>query len=192
MTEPQLPASPSATVRPPTRRWLVGGIGVAAAVAGAGWAWRGRQPGGAEGASADVLWQQAFETPTGVPFDLAALRGRPVIVNFWATWCPPCVEEMPLLDRFHRAQPPGGWQVLGVAVDQPSAVRRFLERTPVAFPIAMAGLQGTDLSKALGNGAGGLPFSVAVSGEGMVLHRKIGQLSEGDLAGWTGGTHKGA
>lgn len=113
-------------------------------------------------------------------------RGRPLLLNFWATWCPPCVEEMPLLDAFYREHQTKGVQVLGIAVDQPSAVRRFLQKTPVAYPLGMAGMGGTELSKSLGNSAGGLPFTVAVHGDGRVLHRKIGQLSPQDLQQWAG------
>ncbi|XAH24707.1 TlpA disulfide reductase family protein [Xylophilus sp. GW821-FHT01B05] len=173
-----------------SRRWLLGSAAVVALLAGAGLSWRryATSAGAASGDTADALWQQSFETPAGAPLDLQALRGRPLLVNFWATWCPPCVEELPMLDSFHREQAGragAAWQVLGVAVDQPSSVRRFLQKTPVAFPIAMAGLQGTDLSKTLGNTQGGLPFTVAIGQDGAVLHRKMGQLSHDDLASWS-------
>lgn len=197
MTEPD-PVSPAAApsgaastsvpgdAPAPRRRVLLAGVATAAVLAGAGWQlWR--QRGGADGdAALAALWQQPFETPAGAPLDLQALRGRPLLLNFWATWCPPCVEELPMLDQFHQAQPATGWQVLGLAIDQPSSVRRFLEKTPVRFPIAMAGLQGTDLAKSLGNAGGGLPFTVVVDARGTVTHRKMGQLVPSDLSGWTG------
>jgi hypothetical protein len=72
-----------------------------------------------------------------------------------------------------------------MAIDQPSAVRKFLEKTPVSFPVGMAGLGGTDLVKSLGNLTGGLPFTVVLGSEGAVLHRKMGQLSSTDLQMWT-------
>ena len=111
----------------------------------------------------------------------------PVLVDFWATWCPPCVEEMPLLDSFYRENKSKSWQVLGVAVDQPSAVRRFMQKTPVSYPIGMAGMGGTGLSKSLGNLAGGLPFTVVGHPNGNVMHRKIGQVTPQNLAEWVGG-----
>ncbi|WP_198970051.1 TlpA family protein disulfide reductase [Xylophilus sp. ASV27] len=180
------PAAPQRT----RRHWLLGGAAGAALLAGAGLSWRRHAASDAPagGDTAELLWQQSFETPEGAPLDLQALRGRRLLVNFWATWCPPCVEELPMLDQFHReqaARAAAAWQVLGVAVDQPSSVRRFLQKTPVAFPVAMAGLQGTDLSKALGNRQGGLPFTVAIGPDGAVLHRKMGQLSHDDLASWS-------
>ena len=175
-------ASPHA---PPSRRkavlWATAGI---AAAAGAGLAWRSTAGKGDDSGAA--LWQQQFDTPDGQPLDLSAFRGKgKLVVNFWATWCPPCVAELPMLDRFGRDHADRGWQVLGLAVDQPSSVRRFLASRPVAFPTGMAGLQGTELSRSLGNTQGSLPFTVVFAANGSVLHRKIGQLTEADLAAWT-------
>lgn len=169
---------------PPSRqrRWLVVGAGVAAAAAGAGLAlWR-HQP--AAGGDASALWGLTFDTPAGQQIAIASLRGKPLVVNFWATWCPPCVEELPLLDRFSREHAVKGWQVVGLAIDQPSAVRKFLAATPVSFPIGLAGLEGTELGKSLGNTAGGLPFTVVLAADGTVRERRIGKLSAADLARW--------
>lgn len=162
------------------------GIGAAAAVAGAGaafWRWRLAEPSAADGAAA-AFWQTSLSGVDGQPVALNTFAGKPLLVNFWATWCPPCVEELPLLNRFHQQQQPKGWQVLGIAVDQPSAVKRWLERSPLAFPVVLAGLQGTEMSKNLGNQAGGLPFSVLFNAKGQVLERKLGQLHESDLGAW--------
>jgi thiol-disulfide isomerase/thioredoxin len=169
---------------PPSRhrRWLVAAFGVAAAAAGAGLAlWR-QQP--ASGGDASALWTLTFDTPAGQQIPMASLRGKPLVVNFWATWCPPCVEELPLLDRFSREQAAKGWQVVGLAIDQPSSVRKFLAATPVTFPIGLAGLEGTELGKSLGNTAGGLPFTVVLGADGAVRERRIGKLAPADLARW--------
>ncbi len=132
----------------------------------------------------DAFWGLSLETPDGAPLPMQSFQGAPLLVNFWATWCPPCVEEMPLLDAFYRENKDKNWKVLGLAVDQPSAVRRFMQKTPVAYPIGMAGMGGTELSKSLGNQAGGLPFTVVVHPDGHVMHRKIGQVSAQNLAEW--------
>jgi thiol-disulfide isomerase/thioredoxin len=164
------------------RRLLLGGLGVAAAAAGAGVAlWR--QPPDA-GGDASSLWGLTFATPSGGELPMGSLRGKPLLVNFWATWCPPCVEELPLLDRFSREHAANGWQVIGLAVDQPSSVRKFLGATPVAFPIGLAGLEGTDLGKALGNTSGGLPFTVVLGADGKVRERRMGKVAPADLVRW--------
>ncbi|MGP1629909.1 MAG: TlpA family protein disulfide reductase, partial [Giesbergeria sp.] len=131
-----------------------------------------------------AFFAQSFETPDGAPLMLDAFRGKPLLLNFWATWCPPCIAELPLLNTFYRDHQARGWQVLGLAVDQPSAVRTFLARSPVDFPVGMAGLGGTELARSLGNLAGGLPFSVVFAANGKVLHRKMGQVKPQDLTDW--------
>jgi thiol-disulfide isomerase/thioredoxin len=115
---------------------------------------------------------------------MAALTGKPLLVNFWATWCPPCVEELPLIDAFWRQNQTNGFQVVGLAIDQPSAVRRFLQRQALGFPLGLAGLGGTELAKSLGNSSGGLPFSVFFNADGTIWRKKLGQLSPDDLAQW--------
>jgi thiol-disulfide isomerase/thioredoxin len=167
------------------RRLLYAGVAGAALAAGAGVAWwRFRDAEGSAGDAAAVLWPLEFETPAGSQLAMQALRGKPLLLNFWATWCPPCIEELPLLDRFYRQNAAGNWQVVGLAIDQPSAVRKFLERTPVSFPVGLAGLGGSELTKALGNVSGGLPFTVLIGSNGRVEHRKIGRLAPADLAEW--------
>jgi thiol-disulfide isomerase/thioredoxin len=131
-----------------------------------------------------AFWGATLDSPEGKPVSLAGFRGKPLLVNFWATWCPPCVEELPMINAFYEAQRSRGWQVLGIAIDQPSAVRQWLQRSPLSFPVVLAGLQGTEMSKSLGNQAGGLPFSVLFSAKGEVHERKLGQLHADDLKKW--------
>lgn len=166
------------------RTWLLGGVAAAAAVAGAAVAWWRLRPSGPAGGPADALWALTLDTPAGGELALASLRGAPLLVNFWATWCPPCVEEMPLLDRFFRENSASGWKVVGLAIDQPSSVRQFLARMPVSFPVGMAGLQGTELGRSLGNQTGGLPFTVVVGRDGLIRERKMGQVTPADLDRW--------
>lgn len=166
------------------RTVLMTGAAAAAAAAGAWVSWRRIAPQAVLSGAETAFWAGNFEGPNGEAVALAAMRGRPLLVNFWATWCPPCVEELPLLNAFNLANAALGWQVLGLAVDQPSAVRGFLQKLPLNFPVGMAGFAGTELSRSLGNPSGSLPYTVVFGSEGTVLHRKIGKVSEADLAQW--------
>lgn len=165
------------------RTWLVAGIGAGAALAGAGgalWLERRRQAAEAELAP---LWATRLPRPEGGELAFDTLRGRPLLVNFWATWCPPCVRELPLLDRFHREQA-GRWQVLGIAVDGPDPVREFLRRSPLGFPVVLAGFEGMTLVRRLGHPGGGLPFSVAIDARGRLRQRQVGELDAATLQRW--------
>lgn len=158
--------------------------GLLAAAAGAGVAWWRLQPAAVEPDGVRDFWRQRFERPQGGGLAMADFRGRPLLVNFWATWCPPCVEELPMIDTFWREHSANGLQVLALAIDQPSAVRRFLERQPLGVPVGLAGLQGTALSRTLGNLNGGLPFTVFFRADGGIYRQKLGQLAKSDLEQW--------
>jgi len=166
------------------RRWLLAGaVGLVAAGVGAGVAWQRFRP---HDVQPDNFWSLSFPTPEegGQMLALAPLRGRPLLVNFWATWCPPCVEELPLLNSFYAQNKANGWQMVALAVDKADSVRRFLTRMPLDIPVGMAGMEGSDLARSLGNEAGGLPFTVVFGPNGRVLERKIGQVQESDLQAW--------
>ena len=167
------------------RLWLTGAVAAVAAGAGAGVAWWRSQPQAMGPGLEAQLWGQTFETPDGKPFVMAGFQGRPLLVNFWATWCPPCVKELPMLSEFAAQQGAKGIQVVGLAVDKSEAVMRFLQRQPVQFPVAIAMQGGLGLSRSLGNLQGGLPFTVLFDAKGQVRQRKIGELSSEDLTDWS-------
>lgn len=116
-----------------------------------------------------------------LPDDFA---GRPLLVNVWASWCGPCIREMPELDRYARAQGDDGTRVLGIALDDPAAVREFLQRVPVSYPLAIDAPGRADAGVRLGNPRGVLPYSVLVSADGRVLKQRIGPFGDGEIDGW--------
>ncbi|MEI6760171.1 MAG: TlpA disulfide reductase family protein [Betaproteobacteria bacterium] len=183
------PSSPAPSESGKTsRRWLLSGVAALAVIGGAAVAWRRQAPPAKPqtgDGQASGLWSLQLSTPQGSPLALAGLRGRPLLVNFWATWCPPCVDELPLLSSFYQQNQVKGWQVLGIAVDQTDAVNRFLARSPVSFTVAMAGMAGLELSRSLGNLSGGLPFTVVLTSAGEVAQRKMGRITEAELAAWS-------
>ncbi len=130
------------------------------------------------------FWAMRFPTPEGGEIAAASLRGQPLLLNFWGTWCPPCIQEMPELDRFAREHAAAGWRVLGLAVDNPKAVLEFLARSPVSYTIGLAGFEGSELTRKLGNTQSGLPFTVAFDKSGAVTHRKAGATTLQELQTW--------
>ena len=114
--------------------------------------------------------------------DLAA--GRPLLVNFWASWCRPCLEEMPALDAFARRQGANGVQVVGIALDEADAVRSFLDARPVGYAVLVDSPGPADSSVLLGNARGVLPYSVLVGTDGRILKQWAGPLEPDDLDGW--------
>lgn len=181
---------PTGTPMAPTarnRRLLVGATAAGAALLGVGAAWW-RRPGLSESADrgavaepVEGIWSLQWDTPEGGKLPMQSFRGRPLLLNFWATWCAPCVEELPLINDFYRQNKANGWQVLALAIDKPVPVQGFLKKMPLDFPIGMAALAGVDLGRSLGNVAGGLPFTVVIGAEGAVLYRKMGRLHAEDL-----------
>lgn len=168
------------------RGWMLAtGVAATAAAAGVGWSiWRNQaKPTGFEA----EIWQASFDTPQGTRLALADLRGHPLVLNFWATWCPPCIREMPALDRFARDFHARGWRVVGLAVDTAQPVRDFLARTPVSYAIGLTGFTGIDLARRLGNTSGGLPFTLVLGRDGALLQRRLGETTYDELAQWAQG-----
>jgi thiol-disulfide isomerase/thioredoxin len=173
------------------RNWILAG-GTGAAAAAAGLAWRLTRPAATAAPAPVVLdeatsafWQASFPQPDGATLAMATLRGQALVLNFWATWCPPCVKEMPELDRFAKAFAARGGRVVGLAVDNPKPVREFLQRSPVGYAIVMAGFDGTELSRKLGNTSGALPFTAVFARNGMLVQRKLGETGFDELQAWT-------
>lgn len=165
------------------RNMLYGGAAAVAGLTGVSAAWW-RAGLADDTAAAESFWHLDIETPDGLTLQMSRFRGQKLLVNFWATWCPPCIEELPFLDNFYQKNKADNWQVLGLAVDQSSAVRTWLKARPLSFPVGMAGLGGARLSQTMGNTAGSLPFSVVFDSAGGILQRKVGKVSVQELSAW--------
>lgn len=127
----------------------------------------------------------SLKTLTGNVVELpATYTGRPILINFWASWCGPCIQEMPELDRYSTSQGAHGTQVVGIALDDAEAVRAFLQRTPVGYPILLDAAGPRDSGVQLGNPKGVLPYSVLVSADGRLLKQRIGPFDPGEVDHW--------
>lgn len=159
--------------------WLL--IALVAAGAGAFVGHKSFSPAPASDRAAEMFFQARLPDPAGQPIDLAALRGKTIVVNFWAPWCGPCVEEMPDLTALHAEYQSRNVEFVGVGIDSAANIQQFIKKVPVAYPLAVAGFDGTELSRQFGNAAGGLPYTVVISPDGAVVYRKMGRVSPAEL-----------
>lgn len=117
----------------------------------------------------------------GQPRSLAQWRGKIILLNFWATWCPPCREEIPLFIRLQERYGHKGLQIVGVAIDKKEAVAEFRRQLDISYPLLMAEAKGLDLLTSFGNRSGLLPYSVVIDREGAIRSYKLGAYREREL-----------
>ncbi|MHA3904022.1 TlpA family protein disulfide reductase [Castellaniella sp. WN] len=140
--------------------------------------------GGVRGAGASILpadpvFGRSFADLQGRDQALSAYVGRPVLMNFWASWCAPCVREMPLLETLHQRYP--DLALLGLAIDTRANVERFLQKVQVSYLLLLTGTQGIPLMRELGNKGGGLPFTLLFDRGGRVADSIMGELDPDDI-----------
>jgi len=127
------------------------------------------------------LYAQSLNDLEGKPQPLAQWKGKPLLVNFWATWCGPCVREMPELA--HLAGDDGGkrFNVIGIGIDTPTNMSEFAAKMDITYPLYVGGMGGTELSRGFGNTNGGLPYTVLIGADGQVIKTYLGELKFDEL-----------
>jgi thiol-disulfide isomerase/thioredoxin len=130
----------------------------------------------AHGNPVEMLWAASVTDADGKPQALSAFKGQKVVVNFWASWCGPCVEEMPELVQLSHEYKKKGIRFIGIGVDSEKNVKAFLQKVKVDYPVFVSGYAGADLARQFGNSAGALPFTVVIDETGKVRETKLGQI----------------
>jgi len=168
---------------------LAGAISILIALLGRNWLGDPKAPSlslpGLQDSSSDQLQHLPdFSLPDlqGQPFASAQLQGQVVVLHFWASWCLPCLKEMPLLDKAQRAS--DKLRVVGIAIDTPAEAGRYLAKHPVSYPIVLGGTEAVELSRRLGNRLQGLPFIVIFDALGQRVHAQTGGIRPADLEGY--------
>ena len=156
---------------------LYGTAGVAAAAAGviAGPLLLQKRSGAA------ALLATVFPDLQGRPRRLLEWRGRVALVNFWATWCEPCREEIPLLIEVSRKYAADGLEVVGIAIDTVDKIREYAAKFGIPYPILVGDMRAIELMRQLGNPAGALPYTVALGRSGALAARKLGAYKAAEL-----------
>lgn len=126
--------------------------------------------------AAAQLFTATLPDATGAPQSLSQWQDKVVIVNFWATWCAPCVEEMPELSALQSGISKKNIQLIGLGIDSPENIKKFASKYKISYPLYVAGMQGSELSRQLGNRSGGLPFTVLIGKDGQVRKTYLGRL----------------
>ncbi len=133
-------------------------------------------PAGAASPAVAALFGQTLKDVGGKEQALAQWKGKTLVVNFWAPWCAPCVEEMPELSTLAADSAAKNIQVLGIGIDSPTNIAEFAAKFKIAYPLYVAGMSGTDLARQFGNAGGGLPFTVLIGPDGQVRKTYLGRL----------------
>ncbi|KGD93625.1 thioredoxin [Achromobacter sp. RTa] len=165
------------------RLLLSAGVAIAATVAG-GYTLMGRKSPGPQ-APADAgdpvaaLMQLQLPDLNGASHSLSGWKGQPIVVNFWATWCAPCVREMPELDALQKKYP--NVRFVGIGVDSAANMQKFVEKVQVSYPLWVIGAGAIDTLRKLGNPSGGLPFTIVFNADGGINRKILGEIQPDDL-----------
>lgn len=166
----------------PQRRFLLfGAVAVAAAAAGVGFnAWRLSGSGAGAGAAEAVMAARLADLQ-GQTQALSQWRGKVLVVNFWATWCAPCREEIPVFVSLQKKYREQGLQFIGIAIDRLDPVQAFVREFGINYPVLLGDMETVDLSREAGNRAGTLPFTLVFDRVGKIAATQIGGIKAAQL-----------
>jgi peroxiredoxin len=166
---------------------------IVAIAIGAGAVWNWQRSAHAAAASPAATWLYDVKLPDadGVEHPLKAYQGTLLVVNFWATWCTPCIDEMPELQQFADQFAQRNVAVIGIGVDDADRIRDFRQQHSLRLPLLAAGFDGMDLARRLGNPEPVLPYTALISPDGRILEEHSGRIQPTELWRWVGdyGTH---
>ena len=128
-----------------------------------------------------ALYAQVLPDAQGKLQALAQWQGKPLLVNFWAPWCAPCVEEMPELSSLQQQYSGKNLQIIGIGIDSQARIAQFAAKLKIAYPLYVAGMDGSELARKFGNASGGLPYTVLIGADGEVRKTYLGRLKFGQL-----------
>jgi len=137
--------------------------------------------GDSQGDRLEELPELSLPDLTGAEVHSSAWAGKVLVLNYWATWCPPCLREIPLLAQARERYAGAGLEVVGIAIDQREDVAAFLDEHPLSYPILLGDTDAIELSRRLGNRMQGLPFTVIFDRTGRRVHAQVGELTQESL-----------
>lgn len=143
--------------------------------------WRKTQTRPPETSVVAQLLAQTLPDASGSSQDFSRLKGKTLVVNFWATWCPPCVEEMPELSALQSELDKQNAQIVGIGIDSASNIANFSKRYQIHYPLYVAGMKGSELARQFGDKEGGLPFTVLIDASGKVRKTYLGRVNVAQL-----------
>lgn len=160
---------------------LFSGVAILFAVFGIFFANQRLSPVPAQSSAVGTFLSQTMKDADGQEQHLDQWKDRTLIVNFWATWCAPCVDEMPELSALQQEIAAQNIQILGIGIDSASNIADFARKYRISYPLYVGGINGSELSRALGNQGGGLPFTVIIGRDGQVKKAYLGRLKMEEL-----------
>ncbi|MGH8648549.1 MAG: TlpA family protein disulfide reductase [Burkholderiales bacterium] len=161
---------------------LVAGVSAAAGVGYQLWSQGGGAGMDTQEAVERVLKAQLADVK-GATGSLEQWRGSVLVVNYWATWCAPCREEIPVFVRLQERYGSRGLQFVGIAIDQPDKVAEFAREFRINYPLLLGGVEAIELLRQVGNRAGVLPYTLVIDRKGNLVSRESGGLKEARLEG---------